>query len=114
MILRGVGRAVTGNMQSSEVGGPIRIAEISGTVLNQGFVPFILLTAVISINLGLINLLPVPALDGGHLAFFLWEALLGKPLPLTIQAGLMRGGIVILMGLTLFLIVSDLMRLIGV
>ena len=76
MIVRGLGRAITGNMQQGEVGGPVRIAEISGTVLNQGIVPFILLTAVISINLGLINLLPVPALDGGHLTFFFWEAIL--------------------------------------
>ena len=75
--------------------------------------PFILLTAVISINLGLINLLPVPALDGGHLTFFLCEALFGKPLPIGVQAGLMRGGIAILMGLTLFLVVTDLMRLIA-
>ena len=111
MIVRGLGRAVTGNMQHGEVGGPVRIAEISGTVLNQGVVPFILLTAVISINLGLINLLPVPALDGGHLTFFLWEAIFGKPLPIWVQASLMRAGIAILMGLTLFLVVADLMRL---
>ena len=113
MIVRGLGRAITGNMQQGEVGGPVRIAEISGTVLNQGIVPFILLTAVISINLGLINLLPVPALDGGHLTFFLCEAILGKPLPIWLQAVLMRGGIAILVGLTLLLVVSDLMRLIG-
>ena len=113
MIVRGLGRAITGNMQQGEVGGPVRIAEISGTVLNQGIVPFILLTAVISINLGLINLLPVPALDGGHLTFFLWEAMFGKPLPIRLQAALMRGGIAILMGLTLFLVVADLMRLIA-
>ena len=113
MIVRGLGRAITGNMQQGEVGGPVRIAEISGTVLNQGIVPFILLTAVISINLGLINLLPVPALDGGHLTFFLWEAIFGKPLPIRLQAGLMRGGIAILMGLMLFLVVTDLMRLIA-
>ena len=69
MILRSLGRAASGNMQQGEVGGPVRIAEISGTVLNQGLVPFVLLTAVISINLGLINLLPIPALDGGHLFF---------------------------------------------
>jgi regulator of sigma E protease len=112
MILRGLGRAVTGNIQKGEVGGPVRIAEISGTVLNQGIVPFILLTALISINLGLINLLPIPALDGGHLAFFLIEALLGKPLPLHWQAILMRGGIAILMTLTLFLVLFDLARLI--
>ena len=113
MIVRGLGRAITGNMQQGEVGGPVRIAEISGTVLNQGIVPFILLTAVISINLGLINLLPVPALDGGHLTFFLWEAIFGKPLPIRLQASLMRGGIAILMGLMLFLVVTDLMRLIA-
>jgi len=111
MIVRGLGRAITGDMQKGEVGGPVRIAEISGTVLNQGIVPFILLTAVISINLGLINLLPVPALDGGHLSFFLWEAIFRKPLPLAVQAGLMRGGIAILLGLTMFLIVADVMRL---
>ena len=112
MIMRGLGRAVTGNIQKGEVGGPVRIAEISGTVLNQGIVPFILLTAVISINLGLINLLPIPALDGGHMAFFLIEAVLGRPLPVYWQAILMRGGIAILMTLTLFLIMFDLARLI--
>jgi regulator of sigma E protease len=111
VILRSLGRAVTGNMQQGEVGGPVRIAEISGAVLNQGFIPFILLTAVISINLGLINLLPVPALDGGHLTFFFLEALRGKPLPIWFQAALMRGGIAILMGLTLFLVVTDVIRL---
>ncbi|MDA9874291.1 RIP metalloprotease RseP [Alphaproteobacteria bacterium] len=111
VILRSLGRAVTGNMQQGEVGGPVRIAEISGAVLNQGLVPFVLLTAVISINLGLINLLPVPALDGGHLTFFFLEALRGKPLPIWFQAALMRGGIAILMGLTLFLVVTDVIRL---
>jgi len=111
VILRSLARAVTGNMQQGEVGGPVRIAEISGAVLNQGIVPFILLTAVISINLGLINLLPIPALDGGHLTFFTLEALRGKPLPLGFQAALMRGGIAILMGLTLFLVVIDVVRL---
>ena len=111
VILRSLGRAVSGNMQQGEVGGPVRIAEISGTVLNQGFVPFILLTAVISINLGLINLLPVPALDGGHLAFFLLEALRGRPLPIGFQVIMMRGGVAILLGLTLFLVVNDVVRL---
>ncbi len=111
VILRSLGRAITGNIQQGEVGGPVRIAEISGTVLNQGLVPFILLTAVISINLGLINLLPIPALDGGHLTFFLLEAVIGKPVPLQIQAVLMRGGITILMLLTIFLVVFDVIRL---
>jgi regulator of sigma E protease len=113
MIIRGLGRALSGNMQQGEVGGPVRIAEISGTVLNQGIVPFILLTAVISINLGLINLLPIPALDGGHLFFFFLEFLLGKPLPIGLQVALMRGGIAILMGLTLLLVITDIIRIVG-
>ena len=111
VILRSLGRAVTGKMQQGEVGGPVRIAEISGTVLNQGVVPFILLTAVISINLGLINLLPIPALDGGHLTFFLFEAVRGRPLPIAFQAVLIRGGVAILLGLTIFLVVYDVIRL---
>ena len=111
VILRSLGRALTGNIQHGEVGGPVRIAEISGTVLNQGLVPFILLTAVISINLGLINLLPIPALDGGHLTFFLLEAIIGKPVPPKIQIVLMRGGITVLMALMLFLVVYDINRL---
>jgi len=111
VIFRSLGRAVTGNMQQGEVGGPVRIAEISGTVLNQGLVPFILLTAVISINLGLINLLPIPALDGGHLVFFILEVLRGKPLPIGFQAVVTRVGISILMGLTIFLVITDIIRL---
>ena len=69
LILRGLARLGSGQMQSGEIQGPVGIAKISGSALQQGIVPFILLTAIISINLGLINLLPVPALDGGHLAF---------------------------------------------
>jgi len=111
MILRGLARLGSGEMQSGEIQGPVGIAKISGSALQQGVVPFILLTAIISINLGLINLLPVPALDGGHLAFFIYEAVRGKPLPLGVQAALMRGGITILMTLMLILIVFDVSRL---
>ena len=68
---------------------------------------------MISINLGLINLLPIPALDGGHLVFFFWEAIFGKPLPLAVQGVLLRGGIAILMGLTVVLVVFDVARLVG-
>ena len=113
MILRGLARLGTGQMQAGEVQGPVGIAKISGSALQQGIIPFILLTAVISINLGLINLLPIPALDGGHLVFFFYEALVGKPLPLELQNLLLRGGIAILMGLMAVLVVFDVVRLIG-
>ncbi|MEK9622579.1 MAG: RIP metalloprotease RseP [Candidatus Puniceispirillum sp.] len=110
MILRGLGRVFTADVQSGEIQGPVGIAKISGSALQQGIVPFVLLTAIISINLGLINLLPVPALDGGHLAFFTYEALMGKPLPLAVQAFLMRGGMTILLTLMAFLIFFDFTR----
>jgi len=113
MILRGLARLGSGNMQAGEVQGPVGIAKISGSALQQGLIPFILLTAVISINLGLINLMPIPALDGGHLVFFFYEAIFGKPLPLELQNLLLRGGIAILLGLTVVLVVFDVSRLIG-
>ena len=113
MILRGLGRLVTGQMQAGEVQGPVGIAEISGSVLQQGLVPFILFTALISINLGLVNLLPIPALDGGHIAFFTYEALFRRPLPMALQGILLRGGIAILLSLTVFLVFFDLARRIG-
>lgn len=111
MLLRGLARLGRGDMQQGEIQGPVGIAKISGTVLNQGIIPFIFLTAVISINLGLINLLPVPALDGGHLAFFIYEAITGKPLPRMVQDALLRIGITLLLMLTVFVFALDLSRL---
>ena len=111
MILRGLVRLGRGEMQAGEVQGPVGIAKISGSALQQGLIPFVLLTAVISINLGLINLLPIPALDGGHLSFFLYEALFRRPIPLIVQGILLRGGISILLALTVVLVVFDVARL---
>ena len=111
MILRGLARLGRGEMQAGEVQGPVGIAKISGSAMQQGLIPFVLLTAVISINLGLINLLPIPALDGGHLSFFLYEALFRRPIPLIVQGILLRGGISILLALTVVLVVFDVARL---
>ena len=66
--------------------------------------------ALISINLGLVNLLPIPALDGGHLLFFIIEAIIGKPLPDAWQNILMRGGIAFLLSLMLFVTIYDIVR----
>ena len=113
MILRGLARLGKGQMQAAEVQGPIGIAKISGSAMAQGVVPFILLTALISINLGLINLLPIPALDGGHLAFFFYEAIAGRPLPLAAQTMLMRIGMSLLLTLMVVVMFFDVNRLIG-
>ena len=68
------------NRETAEAGGPVRIGQMSGDTVKLGFVPFISFMALLSINLGLINLLPVPMLDGGHLVFYAIEAVRGKPL----------------------------------
>ena len=111
MLLRGLARLGRGEMQRGEIQGPVGIAKISGTVLSQGLIPFVFLTAIISINLGLINLLPIPALDGGHLAFFIYEAIAGRPLPMAIQDFLLRLGISLLLLLTIFVFALDINRL---
>ena len=70
----------TGAGDSSQLGGPIRIAKISGQVAEFGIIPFVSMMAYISISLGLINLFPIPLLDGGHLMFYAFEKVLGRPL----------------------------------
>ena len=71
---------LTGKADTSQLGGPIKIAKISGQVAEFGFLAFITTIAYISISLGLINLFPIPLLDGGHLMFYGFEKVLGKPL----------------------------------
>ena len=108
-MLRGLGRLVTGNANKGEIGGPVRIAEISGRVASQGVMSLLFFVAVISINLGLVNLLPVPALDGGHLMFFGLEKLAGRPLNPKIQEWLMKIGIFLLISLIIIITFYDIL-----
>jgi len=78
--LQGLGQMIIGARGADEIGGPIRIAEMSGNVAREGLSAFVWFVAVLSVNLGLINLFPIPLLDGGHLVFYLAEALRGRPL----------------------------------
>ena len=75
-----IGSMFQGKGDTSQLGGPIKIAKISGQVMEFGFLAFITTIAYISISLGLINLFPIPLLDGGHLMFYLFEKILGRPL----------------------------------
>ena len=88
--LKYLGSMITGSGDSSQLGGPIRIAKISGQVAEFGLIPFISMMAYISISLGLINLFPIPLLDGGHLMFYAFEKLLGRPLSKNTQEGFFR------------------------
>ena len=97
-----------GKGDSSQLGGPIKIAKITGQVAQIGFIAFLSITAYISISLGFINLLPIPMLDGGHLMFYAFEKVLGRPLTQKTQEGFFRIGLFLLIFLMLFTTVNDL------
>jgi regulator of sigma E protease len=106
--LKYLGSMIAGNGDSSQLGGPIRIAKISGQVAEFGILPFISLMAYISISLGLINLFPIPMLDGGHLMFYGIEKLLGRPLSQKTQEGFFRIGLFLLLSIDVFTTFNDL------
>ncbi|WP_415314180.1 RIP metalloprotease RseP [Candidatus Pelagibacter sp. Uisw_106] len=106
--LKYIGSMIAGNGDTSQLGGPIRIAKISGQVAEFGILPFISLMAYISISLGLINLFPIPMLDGGHLMFYAIEKILGRPLSQKTQEGFFRIGLFLLLSLMFFTTFNDL------
>ncbi|KZM48005.1 RIP metalloprotease RseP [Labrenzia sp. OB1] len=104
---------ITQRQSADQLGGPIRVAQISGQVADLGFLPLISLTAVLSVSIGLINLAPVPMLDGGHLLYFAAEALRGKPLSERVQDVGFRIGLGLVLMLMVFVTWKDIMRLVG-
>ena len=106
--LKYIGSMIKGTGDSSQLGGPIRIAKISGQVAEIGILPFISIMAYISISLGLINLFPIPMLDGGHLMFYAFEKILGRPLSQKTQEGFFRIGMFLLLSLMFFTTFNDL------
>jgi regulator of sigma E protease len=89
------------------------MAQMTGEAAQQGLLYLIFLTAVLSINLGLLNLLPIPILDGGHLAFFGIELLRGRPISVKKREMAQRVGLVLLVGLMIFAFYNDIFRLLG-
>jgi regulator of sigma E protease len=102
---------VEGTRGTEELGGPLRIAQMSGEVAQSGIVAILWFMAVLSINLGLINLFPVPVLDGGHLLFYAAEALRGKPLGQRAQEYGFRIGLALVLTLMVFATWNDLVHL---
>ena len=97
-----------GKGDTTQLGGPIKIAKITGQVAQHGFVAFLSIMAYISISLGFINLFPIPMLDGGHLMFYAFEKILGRPLSQKTQEGFFRIGLFLLVFLMLFTTINDL------
>jgi regulator of sigma E protease len=102
-----IGNVFTGRASADQIGGPIRIAQISGQVATLGLAPLLHLAAVLSISIGLLNLFPVPLLDGGHLLFYAAEVLRGRPLSDRSQEYGFRVGLVLVLMLMVFAFYND-------
>ncbi|QKG72703.1 RIP metalloprotease RseP [Erythrobacter mangrovi] len=108
MMVTGIGQIVSGERSVKELGGPVKIAKYSGEQLSLGSLAFINFVALISLNLAFINLLPIPALDGGHLAFYAAEAVRRKPVGPRGQEVAYRAGVALVLMLMIFVTVNDL------
>ncbi|MEY2988541.1 MAG: hypothetical protein RJB13_2062 [Pseudomonadota bacterium] len=104
-------KLVSGSVPLSNLGGPIAIARVAGDAAEGGVLVFILTISWMSLNIGLFNLLPLPALDGGHLLLQGVEAAYGKPLPDSVQLAVQRVGVAILLGLIVLVFFNDILRL---
>ncbi len=110
--LEALWQMVVGVRSATELGGIVRIGAIAGDMAIKGLVPFILLAALLSINLGFINLLPIPMLDGGHLMFYAIESIIGRPVSEQVQEYAFRAGFVFLIGIMAFANLNDIYQLI--
>jgi regulator of sigma E protease len=106
-----IGGVFSGREAADQLGGPIRIAQVSGQVASIGFAALLHLAAVLSVSIGLLNLFPVPLLDGGHLLFYGIEALRGRPLSERAQEYGFRIGLAIVLMLMIFATFNDIVHI---
>jgi regulator of sigma E protease len=107
---RYIGNIFAGRMKADQLGGPIAVAQAAGQVATLGIIALLHLAAVLSVSIGLLNLMPVPVLDGGHLMFYAVEALRGKPVGETAQGVLFRVGMFLVLSLMVFVTWNDITR----
>jgi regulator of sigma E protease len=107
----GIAKMITREISTDNIGGPLTIAKISGDAATQGFSNYLFLIAILSINLGVLNLLPIPILDGGHLAFFAIEAIKRQPLSIRSRELAQQVGLFLLICLMLFAFRNDIVNL---
>ena len=108
--LQFIGKMLTGNMGAENLSGPIGIAQMAGNTAQAGFIPFMYLMALLSISLGVLNLLPIPVLDGGQLTMLGIEAIRGKPLPEKAENIIYTTGGFLVVLLMIFAIFNDVAR----
>lgn len=111
LTVQSIVKMASGAMSVESVGGPISIAKGAGATASVGFDVFLKFMAFLSISIGILNLLPVPVLDGGHLVFYAYEAIRGRPVPEAVQSFLLQVGVVLLMGLMVLAFYNDFARL---
>ena len=111
--LKSLAGMLVGTVSSKNIGGPISIAQYAGASAERGLISFISFLAMISISLGILNLLPIPVLDGGHLLMYIVEGLRGKPVPEQVQIQGQKIGIILLLMLMMLAFFNDLSRLFG-
>lgn len=111
LTLKILGKLLTGDLSLNNLSGPISIAKGAGASANIGLVYFLSFMALISVNLGIMNLFPLPVLDGGHLVFLTMEAVKGKPVSERVQSICYRIGAALLLSLTVFALFNDFLRL---
>ncbi len=111
LTVESIGKMISGVLSPENLSGPLTIARVAGDSANSGWYAYLSFIAYLSVSLGVLNLLPIPVLDGGHLVFFAFEWLVGRPVPEQVQVQGIRVGMALLMGLMFFAFYNDLMRL---
>ncbi len=106
-------KMVVGRVDSTNLGGPLMIAQVAGEQAQRGLANYLFLVALLSVNLGVLNLLPIPVLDGGHLLFFFIEAIRGRPLGMRQRERAQQFGLVVLLFVMVYAFYNDLARLFG-
>jgi regulator of sigma E protease len=113
LTLRMMGRMVIGEASVKNLSGPLTIADYAGKSASLGLTQYLLFLALISVSLGVLNLLPLPVLDGGHLMYYLWEAVTGRSVSDAWMERLQRGGVAVLLVMMSIAIFNDFARLFG-
>ena len=109
--LDSLGKMITGDVSVKNLSGPITIAKVAGASASGGLEAFVSFLALLSVSLGVLNLLPVPMLDGGHIVFYMAELIRGKPLPESVQIAAVKIGMVLLLMLMIVAFYNDISRL---